>query len=79
MTGPDILMFVIGGTLTALAIVMIAVTQKKERGHHTRWAEYIALVDRAHEGTAKSNELLEETNRLLRELIDEVRNDRATR
>ena len=69
MTGPEVLLFVIGGVLVVLAILMIAVTQKKERGQGSRWADYLRVANQANEATAKNNALLEETNQLLRELI----------
>lgn len=41
--------------------------------------EYRLDAQRAHQANIKGNELLEETNKLLRDLIDEVRHDRTNR
>lgn len=44
--------------------------------HMTRWNE---VAERGHLTNVQGNQLIAETNQLLRELIEEVRNGRATR
>lgn len=84
ITAPDVIMYAIGAVLIALCTLAVIATQKKERDQQRRYAEYSAeqerryteqnaAIHRAHETNLKGNELIEVTNQLLRELIDEVR------
>lgn len=84
MTGPDIVMYVIGGVLSALCVLAVYVTHIKEREQQRRYEDYnaeqerryseqLAHFKRAEETSLKGHQLIEETNRLLRELIDSHR------
>jgi len=72
VTAPDVIMFAIGVVLIGLCILMVFVTQKKENVQQRGYSEYIQDVHRAHDTNLKGIELIEETNRLLRELIKQV-------